>query len=719
MPIETATVADIEVPEELSRLRELSYNLWWSWTPRARLLFSSIDKQLWSRYRNPVELLINIDPRHWRTLINDGGVFMSEYRRVIRDFDRYMDEDAPTWFKKNYPDYDGGPLAYFSTEFGLHESLGIYCGGLGVLSGDHAKAASDKGLPFVGIGCLYRKGYFKQAIDPDGRQHHIYADFDFYRLPLRPLHDATGRDLMVTVDFPDRQVYAKVWRLTVGRVQLYLLDTDIMENDPADRPITSQLYVRGRQMRLCQELVLGVGGVRALRALRIEPAAWHMNEGHSAFQVIERMRELIKSGLPWNEALAAIRKTTVFTTHTPVPAGNEAFDMPLAEKYLRPYAEAMNVDLNQILEMGRSYPNGGNQPFNLTALGIKSSRYSNGVSKLHGEVASHMWSHLFDGQGAEDEPVKAITNGVHLATWLGHDIRMLFEEKLGADWDEHSSDKEFWKDIDNLEDQEIWEAHQAQKERMIRLVRARLVSQMARHGKNPDFLRDMAYILDPNVLTIGFARRFATYKRAGLIFHDFNRLKNIIMNAEHPVQFIFSGKAHPADLPGQELIQHIVNMSLYSELKGRIVFLENYEMRIARHLVQGVDIWLNTPRRPREASGTSGMKAAMNGAMNCSISDGWWPECHNGKNGWIIGGGQEFDNDDMQDYEDAMSLYQIMEKEIIPLYYNNRDVSANGCPRDWVAFMKESMKTTIPAFTAARMVEQYADEVYMPTATAK
>ena len=670
--IEPVPVADIQVPEELSRLRDLSYNLWWSWTPRARALFSEIDKSLWGLYRNPVQLLINIEPHHWDGLINDGGQFMSSYRKVIRDFDRYLDPEAPTPFKQAYPDYKGGPVAYLSTEFGLHESLGIYCGGLGVLSGDHAKAASDMGLPFVGVGLLYRYGYFHQNIDPDGRQHHIFTEFDFYRLPLRPLHTATGRDLIISVDFPGREVMVRVWQLTVGRVKLYLLDTDIPDNDPADQPITSQLYVRGREMRLCQELVLGVGGVRALREMRIEPAVWHMNEGHSAFLVVERLREFMRQGLGWSAALEQLRKNTVFTTHTPVPAGNEVFEPAMVEKYLAAYTRPGGPDIGQILELGKSYPGGHGQPFNLTALAIRGSSYNNAVSKLHGDVSNDMWRHLFSGE-PDPHPIKAITNGVHVATWLGHDLRTLLEEKIGTDWQDHLADPAYWRDaISKIDDAELWEAHNNQKERLIRLFRHRLVEQFARHGCSPDEMREVGRMMDPKVLTIGFARRFATYKRAGLIFQDYNRLRSIIAHPEHPVQIIFSGKANPADQPGQDLVRRIVDMAFHSDLRGRIFFIEDYDIRIARHLVQGVEVWLNTPRRPREASGTSGMKAAMNGAPNLSIADGWWPEAYNGENGWLISDGRHFDNEELQDYEDSSSFYDLLEHQVIPLYYHER-----------------------------------------------
>jgi len=708
--------ADIHVPNEVSRLTELAYNLWWTWTPRARRLFASIDKQLWARYRNPVQLLINIEPHAWRNLIEDGGQFISDYRRVIREFDAYMKPGNPTWFQRNCPDYKGGPVAYFSPEYGLHESIPIYCGGLGVLSGDHAKAASDLGVPFVGVGLLYRYGYFQQAVDPDGRQHHIFSEIDFLRLPISPVYDTTGRPLVVEVDFPDRMVRARVWQMKVGRVDLYLLDTDIEENDPADRPITAQLYVRGREMRLCQEWVLGIGGVRALRAMGLQPAVWHINEGHSAFLLLERLAEERRAGGSWPEIVERVRRGSVFTTHTPVPAGNEAFDMHLVERFLRPFCEKYGLECGALMDMARSYPEGGPQPFNLTAFALRLSRYANGVSRLHGEVARQMWSHIFtSGQKQPSAPaagpqtIHAITNGVHVATWLGHDVRTLIEERLGRDWYLREDDPAFWEKIRELADEEIWEAHQNQKDRLIRFVRHRLVRQLSRHGKSPEELREANRALDPNVLTIGFARRFATYKRAYLLFHDYARLKNLITNPDHPVQIIFSGKAHPADEAGQELVRQIVNLAFYSELKGYVFFVENYDIRVARHLVQGVDLWLNTPRKPREASGTSGMKAAMNGALNISIADGWWPEGYNGRNGWVIGDGQQSDNDEMQDYADASALYEILEKEVIPAYYGERD---NGIPRGWVTRMKESMISVIPQFSATRMLTEYVADAY-------
>lgn len=716
MAFEPTSMPDIRMPDEFSRLRELAYNLWWSWTPRARAMFSNISQPLWALYRNPVQLLIDIEPHHWQTLLSDGGSFMSEYRRVIREFDRYMDPEAETPFKKAYPDYKGGPVAYFSTEFGLHESLGIYCGGLGVLSGDHAKAASDMGLPFIGIGLLYRNGYFRQNIDNDGRQHHIFNESDFYRMPLRPVHTASGRNLLIGVEFPGREVKARVWQLMVGRVKLYLLDTDISENDAADRPITSQLYVRGREMRFCQELLLGVGGARILREMKIKPAVWHMNEGHSAFLLFERLRELMKAGRTWDDALNTIRKDTMFTTHTPVPAGNEAFDMDLVEKYLGPHAKGMGVAMDRLLELGKAYPGGGGQPFNLTALAIRLSSYSNGVSRLHGEVSNDMWRHLFPQAPQGSQPIKAITNGVHVATWLGHDIRELVEESLGHGWQDQCCEPSFWQGVKKIRDDDLWSAHIHQKERLIRLFRHRMVEQFARHGNSPDEMREVERMLDPKVLLIGFARRFATYKRAMLIFRDYNRLRAILTNPERPVHILFSGKAHPADQPGQDLVRQIYNIAFHSDLRGHIFFVEDYDIRIARHMVQGVEVWLNTPRRPREASGTSGMKAAMNGAPNLSISDGWWPEAANGKNGWTISDGRHFDNEDMQDYEDSSSFYHIMENQVVPAYYGNRQ---KGVPADWVAMMKEAMATIIPEFSAARMLRDYTRDAYMPLASGK
>ena len=709
----SAPLADIELPREVERLRDLAYNLWWSWNPHARRMFSHINPALWAMYRNPVELLINIEPHHWESLLEDD-IFVSMYRAVIREFDAYMAGGPTTWFSRNYPAYEGGPFVYFSTEFGFHESLRTYSGGLGILSGDHCKSASDLGLPFIGIGPLYKCGYFEQEIEPDGRQQHFYPTYDFSRLPIAPLMGDNGRQLTVSVPFPDREVFVRVWVARVGRVPVLLLDTDTTRNNPADRPITGQLYVSGREMRICQELVLGIGGVRVLQALSIEPSCWHMNEGHSAFLVFERVRQQLERGLSFAEARTEITRNTVFTTHTPVPAGNEAFDQALIKKYFAPYCEQLNVPLQDVLNLGLATAGNPDQPFSLTILALHYCSFANGVSQLHGQVSNEMWRHILPQAKANEQPIKAITNGVHTQTWLGWQMSDLFDKYLTPAWRDNLMDEMFWKrGIASIPDRELWEVHNLQKENLIRYARGRLRTQLARHGCAPDELRAIEDVLSLDALTIGFARRFATYKRADLLFRDFDRLRTILKNADRPIQILFAGKAHPADKPGQELIRRIFEISRYSDLRQHIVFIEDYNMRVARMLVQGVEVWLNTPRRPHEASGTSGMKGPVNGVINFSIPDGWWCEVQNPEAGWTIGNGKELPNTDQQDLEDSQSLYELLEQQIAPLYYQ-RD--GDGLPHAWIKAMKASLSTVTPRFSTARMVRDYVEQAYLPAA---
>jgi starch phosphorylase len=709
----SAPLADIELPREVDRLRELAYNLWWTWNPQARRMFSHIQPGLWAMYRNPVELLINIEPHHWEALLEDD-VFLTMYKAVLREFDTYMKSMATSWFAKNYHGYQGGPFAYFSTEFGFHECLRTYSGGLGLLSGDHCKSASDLGLPFIAVGPLYRNGYFEQEIEPDGRQQHFYPAYDFSRLPILPLLGDDGRQLTVGVPFPGRDVYIRVWLAQVGRVPVFLLDTDTTKNEPADRPITGQLYVGGREMRICQEIVIGMGGVRVLQSLGIQPAAWHMNEGHCAFSVFERLRAMMQNGPSFADACKEVRNNSIFTTHTPVPAGNETFDADLVKKYFKQYCEDTGVTLDQLLELGVASRGRGHQPFNMTVLALKLSSYSNAVSQLHGTVSNEMWRHVFRDAKASDQPIKAITNGVHTQTWLGFQMSELFDKYLTPAWRENLMDEMFWKrGVANIPDRELWDVHILQKENLVRFARSRVRTQLARHGCSPDELRAVEQLLNPDALTIGFARRFATYKRADLVFRDLNRLSAILKSAERPVQIIFAGKAHPADKPGQELIRRIFEISRHSDLRGYIVFLENYNMRVARMLVQGVDVWLNNPRRPHEASGTSGMKSPINGGINFSIADGWWCEVQNGDAGWTIGHGEQSDDHEARDREDSESLYDILEEQIVPLFYT-RDTT--GLPLDWIKMMKNSIGTVTPRFSAARMVRDYVTEAYSPAA---
>jgi starch phosphorylase len=699
--IPTLQIADIELPREMERLRDLAYDLWWSWTPQATRLFAWIDPEHWRRYHNPVQLLINVEPHQWARLLGDPE-FRHTYESVIAALDEYR--ARPRWFSQ-YAEPLRGPIAYFSMEFGLHESLGIYSGGLGVLAGDHCKAASDLGVPLVGVGLLYQSGYFRQTVDADGFQQHIYPNYDFARLPVLPVEAPGGGVLTVPVDLPGRIVQAAVWRAQVGLVPVLMLDTDIPLNDPADRPITSILYVRGREMRLCQEIVLGIGGVRALRSLGISPAVWHMNEGHVAFLGLERARERVRQGEGLGDALKAVAHNAVFTTHTPVPAGNEAFDRDLVRRYLEPWTRDVGCDPDDVLDLASE-----DGRFNLTVLAIRLSSHVNGVSRLHGQVSSAMWRHLWPGE--PEGPVSAITNGVHTESWVGPEMRSLYAHHLGADWVDHLLEPEFWARIRAVPDADLWAAHRSQKERLIRFVRERVRIQSARHGLSPDELRQVEGLLDPHALTIGFARRFATYKRAVLILSDMDRLRGLFGSAERPVQILFAGKAHPADREGQEAIRRLFLLT-QGEFRGKLVFIEDYDIEVGRMLVQGCDAWLNTPRRPHEASGTSGQKSPINGGVNVSVLDGWWVEGYRPDNGWAIGEGRTHPDPAVQDAEDAAALYKALEEEVVPAFYE-RD--GHGLPRRWIELMKASIESVVPRFSAHRMVRDYVQEAYLPAA---
>jgi len=710
--IRTLAGADFWLPEEFEGLRELAYNLWWSWNPRARMLFSSIHPALWNRYLNPVEVLMHVDPPHWESLqLSDA--FQAAYDMVLSEFRRYMEGRPEPWFRRAFPGWDRGPIAYVSTEYGIHESLGIYSGGLGVLSGDHVKAASDLGLPFVAVGLLYRRGYFRQTIDAEGRQQHFYPDFDLGRLPVLPVLDHHGRPLVVSVPLLDRKVHLKVYKVQVGRVPVLLLDSDIPQNEPQDRPITHILYVRGREMRLAQEMCLGIGAARAIRALGIEPSAWHLNEGHVAFLALERIREEMHGGERFHRAIELARRNVAFTTHTPVPAGNETFDADLARLYLGGWALQLRVSLRDLMALGQVHPERDGEPFNMTALALRVSSFRNGVSRRHGEVSREMWRDLFPG---EEPPITSITNGVHVSTWVGLELRDLFVRVIGTDWEETAGRPEDWRGaVSRIPDDELWTAHEAQKRRLIRSARENLRRMYARHGASPRFLASIEQMLDPRALTIGFARRFATYKRAGLVFTDIPRLRRILGDPDRPLQIIFAGKAHPADLAGQDLIAKIFRIAQGDDFRGRIVFLEDYDTRIARLMVQGVDVWLNNPRRPLEASGTSGQKAAANGALNLSVPDGWWIEGYSPDVGWSIGGVEALPDEREQDERDAAALYELLENEVIPLFW---DRDEEGLPRGWIARMRACIGELVPRFSAARMVGEYVDRAYAPLAGA-
>jgi starch phosphorylase len=710
--IPAAAPSHVRVPPELEGVRRLAYNLYWSWHPRARALYARINGGVWARIHSPIPVLSSMVD--WPSLL-DNSDFMVEAQRVIGEFDRYMANGTDHWFHRRHAKDLQGPIAYFCAEYGLHESLGIYSGGLGVLAGDHRKAASDMALPLVGVGLLYRNGYFRQTIDADGHQEHRYPDYDLNRMPLTRALGREGDPLTVSVELPGRDVKVDVWTVQVGRVPVLLLDTDNPLNDPADRPITHILYVRGREMRLHQELILGVGGVRALQALGITPAVWHLNEGHSAFLLAERARRLVAGGAELEEALQAVARNSVFTIHTPVSAGNERFDVDLVRRVAGPLLdgdgrrETGGVPTERVLQIGRGTDDDPGQ-FDMTAFSLRLTNGANAVSKLHAVTANATW------EGIAPHGIMPITNGVHPPTWVGGPVLGLFERYLDADLDDLDGTTpatRWWERIERIPVAELWEAHLVQKRELAVFARGRLRNQFARHGEAPRTLQQLGEALDPRVLTIGFARRFATYKRAGMIFTDTDRLARLLAEADRPVQLVFAGKAHPADRPGQAVIQEIFGRTRSPEFRGRVFIVEDYDMRVGRFLVQGVDVWLNNPRRPLEASGTSGMKAAANGVVNLSVLDGWWDEGWTGDNGWAIGNREPLGDEAAQDWADAMDLYRILEHEVVPEYYE-RD--ASGVPVRWVERMRRSIATTLWQFSTTRMLHEYTERLYLPAA---
>jgi starch phosphorylase len=710
--VPTLPGAPFRVPPQVEGLRRLAYNYWWSWQPRAKALFNRVDASAWTRYRNPIQVLAGMTS--WSDLLDDP-VFMADYESVMDEFDSYVTDGRDHWFRRRYSSRLPGPVAYFCAEYGIDESLGIYSGGLGVLAGDHMKAASDLSVPLVGVGLLYRKGYFRQTIDADGHQEHAYPDYDVSRLPLLRVQGPDGGPLQVSLELPGRELRAAVWVAQVGRVPVLLLDTDIPDNSPSDRPITHILYVRGREMRLHQELVLGIGGVRAIRELGIEPAVWHLNEGHSAFLLAERAREIVASGRTLDEAWNSVRRNSVFTIHTPVSAGNERFEASLVQRVAGPLFDGDGrsgtggVPIPAILALGRGTDDDSGQ-WDMTAFSLRLTNGANAVSHLHAETANATW------KGIAPHGILGITNGVHRGTWLGTPIRDLYEQQIGLDLETIGARAEggrMWERLEKTPVADLWHAHARQKLELSIFARGRLRAQLARHGEAPSVLAELESLLDPEILTIGFARRFATYKRAHLLFTDVDRLAKLLWSEDRPVQIVFAGKAHPADRPGQQVIQEIFTRTRSQQLRGRVFILEDYDMRIARFLVQGVDVWLNNPRRPLEASGTSGMKAAINGVVNVSVLDGWWDEGWTGDNGWAIGGRETNPDEGAQDWADAQDLYRILEEEVVPRFYE-RD--ANDVPRTWVETMRRSVTSTIWRFSTTRMLEQYARDLYLPAA---
>ncbi len=709
-PLGTITV-EKAVANKLKKLEELAYNLWWTWNPEVLELFSDIDRELWLQCQmNPVRFLNEVSPEELEEKGKDPD-FAAKLREAGYLFDSYMGAQS-TWFSRNFPDVKNKKIAYFSAEYGFTEALPIYSGGLGVLAGDHCKSASDLGVPLVGVGLFYNYGYFTQQINAEGMQEAHYSRLDIRNLPIRPALDKSGKQAMVCVQMADRNVCARVWEVKVGRVPVYLLDSDVQENSPRDREITSRLYTEDQEVRLQQEILLGIGGLRALEVLNLQASAFHLNEGHSAFLGIELIRKLMtEKGLDFDTAREAAMSCISFTTHTPVPAGNDVFPQWMVDKYLSPYWDQPGLNRHQF--MGLGFKSDDNIKFNMTVLALKVAGRRNGVSELHGSVTRKLFSSIWPAIPEDEVPIRHVTNGIHTLTWLARPLKKLFDRYLGQGWETRVSSAETWKAVDDIPDEELWEVHMDLKRGLIESVRKHLTRQRQNNKEAAARVDEAGTALSPDALTIGFARRFATYKRADLIFRDMGRILSLLNNPERPVQLIFAGKAHPADRPAQELIMKIHQLSRQEELKGKVVILENYDMNLARRMVQGVDVWLNNPRRPLEASGTSGQKACVNGVLNLSVLDGWWCEGFNGSNGWSFGGEScAGESEFVQDNLDSQSLCSILENEIIPLYYERDE---EGVPKGWIRVVKEAFRTLPHRFNTHRMVQEYTLEMYVPS----
>ena len=694
------------LPDRIQGLAALATNLWWSWQVEARELFRAIDANLWHRTRhNPLELLQRIEPSRLQACAADER-FVASYDRVMEAFGG-LESRLDTWYARRHAAVDGRPIAYFCAEFALHNSIPVYSGGLGVLAGDHCKEASDLGVPLVGVGLFYVKGYFDQRLRADGWQEDSDEIINTAMTPLAPVLGPGGEPSLVVLRTEGRDVHIGAWRLAVGRVNVYLLDTDLEQNDPADRELSHKLYSGNPERRLKQEWILGVGGVRVLRALGIEPAAWHANEGHAAFMFVERLREHIVAGVPLEEAVRQVRATSVFTTHTPVPAGHDMFPVAEVEKVTGPFWDEMRISREAFMGLGYHAVRDHGQ-YHMTVTAIRLAGRVNGVSARHGRESRRIWKDIWKGRDASQVPITHITNGVHLGSWMSQALRELFQRHLGADWEEHHDEPELWERVLAIPDGEVWAAHQEARKDLHAFIREEARHRWRDYWKETAKLAVAGTLLGPTALTIGFARRFATYKRADLILQGGERLRRLLTNPRRAVQIVFAGKAHPADEPGKAVLQRVYMTAQDHKLEGRIAFLEDYELHLAHRLVQGVDLWLNVPRVPMEASGTSGMKAALNGVPQLSTLDGWWAEGYTGTNGWAVplpGPEQEIDASDMD------NLLELLEEQIVPVYY---DRDAYGVPVRWVRIMKEAIRTAGVRFTARRMLQQYADDCYAP-----
>lgn len=697
------------LPPALGALKELAYNLWWTWNPEAIELFRRLDREGWEASgHNPVRMLATIEQERLTNAANDDG-FLAHLERVSTDFQRYMTA-SNTWYHKNHGPPPDPFIAYFCFEYGLTDCLPIYSGGMGVLAGDYLKSASDLGLPLVAVGLLYQQGYFRQYLNADGWQGECYPENDFYMMPVQ-LEKRSGVPVTIEVDYPGRRVVAQVWRVQIGRVPLYLLDTNVTQNYPDDQRITHQLYGGDTEMRICQEIMLGIGGLKALKALGIKPRVCHMNEGHSAFLAIERIRQLVhEHGLTFAEAKEVVCAGGVFTTHTSVSAGIDLFAPPLIDKYLGAYYEELGLSRSDFLALGQLNPTNQDEPLNMAVLALRLATQSNAVSQLHGRVSRRLWQNVWPGVPEWEVPIISISNGVHIRSWISQDMANLFDRYLGPNWKERPADHTVWEAVDEIPDEELWRLHERRRVRLIAFARRRLRAQLEERGASPSEVAQTTEMLNPEALTLGFARRVAVYKRPTLLLRHPERLAHILGNKDRPVQVIFAGKAHPQDNPAKELIRQLIHLTRQNGLTN-VVFIEDYDVNVARYLLQGVDLWLNNPRLMQEASGTSGMKAAANGVLNLSVLDGWWAEAYQPDIGWAIGRGEVYQDLDYQDEVESNAIYDLLEKEIVPLFYAR---GPDGLPRGWIRRMKNAMRTIIPVYNTNRMVMEYMERLYQP-----
>ena len=701
-----------QLPKRIEKLSEISNNLWWSWNTEFLRLFKTIDNDLWETCeKNPVKFLKQVSQERLEA-VSKNVEFLKEYDKLARQFEDYMNSKN-TWFANNYPENKNDLIAYFSAEYGLDRTIPIYSGGLGILSGDHLKSASDLGIPLVAVGLLYKNGYFHQKINGYGDQETEYINIELSNLPINPVKDKNGEDLIIYVKFPKRRLYLKVWQINVGRIKLYLLDSDIEKNNPEDRDVTLRLYGGDQEMRIRQEIVLGMGGTNLLtRALGLNPTIYHMNEGHSAFLILELIKNIIRDKqVSFDVARDIASSKTVFTTHTPVPAGNDIFPLDLVDKYFKDFWPRLGLDREEFLRLGMKPSQILEPGFNMGILALNVAGKKNGVSKLHGAVSRELFGDVWPDIAAKESPITYVTNGIHTCSWLSPKLKELYNKYLMPYWQDNIHEDKVWEKINNIPDKTLWETHQDRKEKLLKLVKDNTTQRLRRSGYSYEEINEITSKLNPNALTIGFARRFATYKRATLIFKDLERITQILNNSEKPVQLIFAGKAHPADKEGQDLIKRIHEISMMPQFKGKIFLLENYNIAMSQYLVSGVDVWLNNPRRPMEASGTSGQKASVNGVINFSVLDGWWAEGYNQENGWTIGTNAEYNSYEEQDIADSQSMYRTLEDKIIPTYYNKNE---EGISPKWIRIMKNSIISTGGKYSTARMLVDYTNNLYMP-----